>query len=32
MIDTKINTLDNPVILQYFLEDWEKWKADLVPK
>ncbi len=32
IIDTKINTLDNPIILQYFLEDWEKWKADLVPK
>ena len=26
---TSINTMDNPVILQYFLEDWEKWKVEL---
>lgn len=26
---TKINTIDNPVILNYFLEEWNKWKADM---
>ena len=26
--DTKLNTLDNPVILNYFLDDWAKWKVD----
>ena len=26
--NTKVNTLDNPVILKYFLEDWNKWKSD----
>lgn len=26
--ETKLNTLDNPIILNYFLEDWGKWKAD----
>jgi len=26
---TSINTMDNPIILQYFLEDWEKWKVEL---
>ncbi|NRD20305.1 polyamine aminopropyltransferase [Winogradskyella eckloniae] len=26
--DTKLNTLDNPIILNYFLDDWGKWKAD----
>lgn len=25
---TKINTLDHPVILTYFLEEWNKWKPD----
>ena len=28
IVETKINTLDNPVILSYFLEDWAKWKTD----
>jgi spermidine synthase len=27
---TKINSLDNPVILSYFIEEWEKWKNNLV--
>lgn len=26
--ETKLNTLDNPVILNYFLDDWAKWKVD----
>ena len=26
--DTKQNTLDNPIILNYFLDEWEKWKVD----
>lgn len=26
--ETKVNTLDNPVILNYFLDDWAKWKTD----
>ena len=26
--ETKLNTLDNPIILNYFLDDWGKWKAD----
>ena len=26
--ETKLNTLDNPIILNYFLDDWEKWKVD----
>ncbi len=25
---TKINTLDNPIILDYYLKDWNKWKSD----
>ncbi|QKX04768.1 polyamine aminopropyltransferase [Aquimarina sp. TRL1] len=25
---TKINTLDNPIILDYFLDDWNTWKSD----
>ncbi len=25
---TKLNTLDNPIILNYFLDDWNKWKTD----
>jgi len=25
---TKLNTLDSPIILNYFLEDWNKWKTD----
>lgn len=28
-IKTKINTLDNPVILNYFLDEWNKWKSDM---
>lgn len=28
IIKTKINTLDHPVILNYFLADWERWKVD----
>ena len=27
---TKINTLDHPVILDYFIEDWSKWKSDFL--
>jgi spermidine synthase len=27
---TKINTIDNPVILNYFLDDWSKWKIDML--
>ncbi|WP_188460815.1 polyamine aminopropyltransferase [Marivirga lumbricoides] len=27
--ETKINTIDNPVILSYFLDEWEKWRVDL---
>jgi len=27
--NTKKNTLDSPIILNYFLNDWNKWKADL---
>ena len=26
--ETKINTLDRPIILNYFLDDWSKWRAD----
>lgn len=26
---TKINSLDSPIILNYYLDDWEKWKQDL---
>ena len=26
---TKLNTLDNPIILNYFIDDWNKWKTDL---
>ena len=26
--DTKQNTLDNPIILNYFLDEWAKWKVD----
>ncbi|WP_445455896.1 polyamine aminopropyltransferase [Flavobacterium sp. HNIBRBA15423] len=29
IVDTKINTIDNPVILNYFLEEWNKWKTDM---
>jgi len=29
IVDTKINSLDNPVILNYFLNDWKKWKPDV---
>ena len=25
---TKINTLDNPIILDYFIDDWNVWKSD----
>ncbi len=25
---TGINTLDNPIILNYYLDDWKKWKTD----
>lgn len=28
LAETKVNTLDNPVILNYFLDDWNKWKTD----
>ncbi|WP_340198898.1 polyamine aminopropyltransferase [Ascidiimonas sp. W6] len=26
--ETLVNTLDNPVILNYYLEDWNRWKKD----
>ncbi|NRB60519.1 MAG: polyamine aminopropyltransferase [Winogradskyella sp.] len=26
--ETKLNTLDNPIILNYFLDEWAKWKVD----
>lgn len=29
IVATKINTIDNPVVLDYFLEDWYKWKTDM---
>jgi spermidine synthase len=29
IVDTRINSLDHPVILSYFLKDWKKWKPDL---
>jgi spermidine synthase len=29
VVGTTINTLDNPIILNYYLDDWEKWKQDL---
>ena len=29
IVSTKINTIDNPVVLDYFLEDWYKWKTDM---
>ncbi len=25
---TKVNTLDNPIILNYYLHDWNKWKSE----
>lgn len=30
VIETRINSLDNPIILSYFIEDWQRWKPDLV--
>ncbi|MDR6967094.1 spermidine synthase [Flavobacterium arsenatis] len=30
IIKTKINTIDHPVILNYFLDDWSKWKIDML--
>ncbi|MDF4222478.1 polyamine aminopropyltransferase [Maribacter sp. M208] len=27
--ETKVNTLDSPIILNYFIDDWNKWKTDL---
>ena len=29
IVSTKINTIDNPVVLDYFLDDWYKWKTDM---
>ena len=29
IVATKINTLDNPIVLDYFLDDWYKWKTDM---
>jgi len=26
---TEINTMDRPIIINYFIKDWEKWKTDL---
>jgi spermidine synthase len=28
--NTSVNTLDNPIILNYYLDDWEKWKQDFM--
>ncbi len=30
VVHTSINSLDHPVILNYYLDDWNKWKPDLV--
>jgi spermidine synthase len=30
VLETKINTIDNPVILNYFLSEWNKWKMDML--
>lgn len=27
---TEVNTLDNPIILNYFIDDWNKWKSDFL--
>ncbi|WP_299800920.1 polyamine aminopropyltransferase [uncultured Maribacter sp.] len=27
--ETEVNTLDSPIILNYFIDDWNKWKTDL---
>lgn len=27
---TKVNTLDNPIILNYYLNDWDRWKQDFL--
>lgn len=27
-METKISTIDNPVVLSYFLEEWERWKIE----
>ncbi len=27
---TKINSIDNPVVLNYFLDEWTKWKSEMV--
>lgn len=27
--ETKVNHLDNPIILKYFIDDWEYWKSEL---
>ncbi len=29
LVPTKINTLDHPILLTYFLDEWQKWKVDL---
>lgn len=29
VVQTKVNTMDSPVILNYYLDDWAKWKTDL---
>jgi spermidine synthase len=28
LVETKISTIDNPVVLNYFLEEFERWKYD----
>lgn len=30
IVQTKINTIDHPVVLDYFLDDWYKWKNDIM--
>lgn len=30
IVPTKINTIDHPVVLDYFLNDWYKWKSTLL--
>lgn len=29
IVETKINTIDSPIVLDYFLSDWYKWRTDM---